>query len=161
MLVAWLATAVAATVAGSLAVGAIGSGILPQAERPLSPEEVNDRLAQATSALAPASTTSTTPSTAAPTAPAAGLPLSPPAPPATQKPGLPEVFPSRGGTVIARCAPGPQILSATPAQGYQLKDVQPDNGAQRVRFETGGSGHNNRVELLITCPAGHPTASIR
>jgi hypothetical protein len=68
------------------------------------------------------------------------------------------VFTSRGGTIVARCSPTAQVVSATPAQGYRLKDVQPEDGGQRVRFETGGSGHN-RVEIQITCVAGHPTAS--
>jgi cytoskeletal protein RodZ len=146
VLVAWLAAAGAATVVGAIAVGAIGSGILPQAERPLSPQEVNDRLAQATSGPAP-TTTSSTASGTSPTS----------TPPTGHQPDPTELFNSQGGSVIARCAPDLQVVSATPSQGYRLKDVEPEDGGQRVRFE---SGHT-RIEIRLVCVAGRPVATTR
>lgn len=147
-LLAWLAAAAAATVAGSVAVGAIGSGILPPAERPLSADEVTTRLAQAR-----AQATTTAPGTTAPTTTGPG----PAAPPATDPSDATELVSSQGGIVIARCAPGIQVVSATPAQGYRLKDVEAEDGGQRVRFE---SGHT-RVEVRLNCVAGRPVATIR
>ena len=64
---------------------------------------------------------------------------------------------SAGGTVIARCAPAVVIVSATPAQGFRLKDIEPEDGGQRVRFEAG----DTRVEVTVTCAAGVPQAAVR
>jgi hypothetical protein len=139
---AWLATAAVATVATSVAVGAIGSGILPSAEPPLQPDEVDRRLA-----AAPAPTTATPQATTAP-----AVTTTQPSPAA-----VPTVLSSQGGLVLARCTPGPEVVSTVPAQGYGVKDIEPEDGGQRVRFE---SGHT-RVEVLVTCTAGVPRATIR
>jgi hypothetical protein len=149
---AWLAVAVAATVASSVAVGAIGSGILPDAASPLRPDEVDNRLANS-----PGSTTAT------PSAPATvSAPLSTTVPAAgssvrSAPAAAPTVLPSQGGIVLARCTPDPVIVTALPAQGYGIKDIEAEDGGQRVRFEAG----HTRVEVLVTCPGGVPTASIR
>ncbi|HET9139799.1 hypothetical protein [Actinophytocola sp.] len=135
--VAWLATAAAATVAASVAVGAIGSGILPSAEPPLRPDEVDRRLA-----AAPAPATSTAPARTAPVS--------------TGRPA-PTVLSSPGGIVLARCEPDPFIVTTAPGQGYGVKDIEPEDGGQRVRFESG----RNRVEVLVTCTGGVPSATIR
>jgi hypothetical protein len=145
VLVAWLAAAGAATLAGAVAVGAIGTGILPRAEQPLTPDEVESRLAEAGSAPTPTTTHTTSP------------PPTTSAPPASSPTPQPEVFSSQGGTVVARCSPGVEIVSTVPAQGYRLKDVEAEHGGQRVRFE---SGHT-RVEVQVNCVAGKPTASTR
>jgi hypothetical protein len=149
VLLAWLAAVAAATVAGMVAVGAIGSGIVPAGNRPLSQAEVSELLSQSsTPAAAPASPTSTGPTTS-------------PGSPATQTQppdGETRIFDSDGGTVIARCAPGIEVRSATPAQGYWHKDTEPEDGGLRVRFEGGGG---NRVELQLSCVSGVPFASVR
>src|SRR5512139_3656906 len=139
---AWLLAATAATLVGAVAVGAIGSGIVSPADHPLSPAEVSARLAEpagpAQSPSTGASTTTTRSTGAPPTATTAA----------------PKVINSAGGTVLARCAPELEIVSATPAQGYRLKDVEPHDGGARVRFET----HDSRVEVTVSCAGGTPQA---
>ncbi|HEU5469442.1 MAG TPA: hypothetical protein VFV67_02225 [Actinophytocola sp.] len=146
-ILAWLAVATTATVATSLAVGAIGTGIVPQAEPPLSPDEVNRRLAEPATGTSrpPVPTTTTTPTTTT------GNSSTPP-------PGdPPTVLSSQGGIVYARCEPGVDIVSASPAQGYRVKDIEPEDGGQRVRFESG----RVRIEVTVTCASGTPRASVR
>jgi hypothetical protein len=135
---AWLAALVAALVVGLSAVGAIGTGLLGASQQPLTPAEVDARLA------------STDP--AAPAVPANPVPPSPvePAP-------APEVIATAGGTVLARCVEGrPEVVSATPAQGFRVQ-TEDDDGGPRVRFRDGGS----RVEIRLSCADGRPVADIR
>lgn len=153
-LLAWLVAVGAATLAGMVAVGAIGSGIVPAAERPLSPAELSSRLAEPPSqpaATTPATTTTVTTAATTPNGSTATTPA---------------VFSSAGGTVLARCTralnpgpgsgPGIEVVSATPAQGYQVKDIEPEDGGQRVRFESDRS----RVEVRLDCVDGQPRASV-
>jgi hypothetical protein len=153
-LLAWLAAVAGATLAGMVAVGAIGSGIISGGERPLGEAEVSRLLAQPTPSTGPTGPAAPT----APTAPAASATSGPgtSALPSAA-PGATKVIGSAGGSVIARCAPGIEVVSATPAQGYRVKDVEPEDGGLRVRFESGGT----RVELTLTCAAGQPTADVR
>ena len=157
VLLAWLAAVAAATLAGMVAVGAIGNGIISAGERPLSEADVS-RLLAASSTTPPAPPSSSIGSTVS-TVPTSGL--SPGQPPTGQSapPGQSQVFSTAGGTVIARCSPGIEVVSATPAQGYRVKDVEPDDGGLRVRFETGSGG--TRVEVQLTCAAGVPSATTR
>jgi hypothetical protein len=141
-ILAWLAVAALATFASSLAVGAIGSGIVPQAEQPLGRDEVDRRLAEftpTTSTPPPIDTTTSTTSE-----PPRALPE-------------PEVIGSQGGTVLARCTPAVEVVSALPAQGYGVKDIEPEDGGRRVRFESG----RTRVEVTVTCPGGQLRSSTR
>ena len=49
----------------------------------------------------------------------------------------PEVIATAGGTVLARCAGGrPEVVSATPAQGFRVQTEEEDGGP-RVRFRAG------------------------
>ena len=42
-----------------------------------------------------------------------------------------------GGTVLARCTGGrPEVVSATPAQGFRVQ-TEDDDGGPRVRFRAG------------------------
>jgi hypothetical protein len=138
----WLVAVGVATLAGMAAVGAVGQGLLNGPERPLRQQEINSSLAQQRP-----SSTSATPGPATTQPP-------PQAPASTSK-----VFGTQGGTVIARCTPagGIEVVSASPAQGYGLKDVEAEDGGQRVRFETG----RTRVEVQLTCVSGQPQASTR
>lgn len=154
VVLAWLVAVAVATVVGMVAVGAIGSGIVSSGERPLSADEVNRRLAQP-SGTAPSAGPGTAASTSTPPATPAsqGQPSA-----ATSPPGGPtRVFGTAGGTVIARCAPGVEVVSATPAQGYRVEDIEPEDGGQRVRFESGETG----VEIRLTCAGGEPQSSVR
>ncbi|MFC4947435.1 hypothetical protein [Pseudonocardia sp. GCM10023141] len=138
---AWLAAVVVATAIGLLAVSAIGVGIIGPGQRPLDAAEVDRLLA--------APITQPTPAPALPTAVSPPTPAPPVAPP--------DVLPSRGGTVLARCSAGTvEVVSANPAQGFRVHD-EPGEDAGRVRFESG----DTRVELRLSCRDGHAVADVR
>ncbi len=61
-----------------------------------------------------------------------------------------------GGTVLARCTGGrPEVVSATPAQGFRVQTEEEDGGP-RVRFRAG----DTRIEVNLTCADGRPVAAI-
>lgn len=156
---AWLLAAAAATLVGVIAVGAIGSGIVPPSGRLLSPSEVSARLAEPARSAAPTPTTPTAPSPATPSraTPTPGAPTSTSTPvPTSAAAATPRVLGSPGGTVLARCGPAVEVVSAIPAQGYDLKDIEPHDGRWRVRFEAG----RTRVEVMVSCVGGQPRASV-
>ena len=133
---AWAAALGAALVVGLTAVGAIGAGLLGAEQQPLTPAEVDARLASA-EPVAPAPQTSA-PEVAAPEVIA------------------PEVIATAGGTVLARCTGGvPEVVSATPAQGFRVQ-TEDDDGGPRVRFRDGGT----RVEVNLRCADGRPVVEI-
>jgi len=133
---AWAAALGAALVVGLTAVGAIGAGLLGAEQQPLTPAEVDARLASA-EPVAPAPQTSA-PEVAAPEVIA------------------PEVIATAAGTVLARCTGGvPEVVSATPAQGFRVQ-TEDDDGGPRVRFRDGGA----RVEVNLRCADGRPVAQI-
>ncbi|GAB3410753.1 hypothetical protein [Flindersiella endophytica] len=146
VVLAWLAAVVAATLVGVLAVGAIGSGILPEGQEPLSQAEVSRQLAAPERKTLP--TNQPTP-TETPT----GSPTSGPSTPA---PGATEALRSNGGVIYARCNPaaenGVEVTSAVPDQGYHLEQVEPEDGGSRVRFESG----DTRLEVQVNCVDGRP-----
>jgi len=133
---AWAAALGAALVVGLTAVGAIGAGLLGAEQQPLTPAEVDARLASAEPG-APA------PQTAAPEVLAPEM-------------VAPEVIATAGGTVLARCtADVPEVVSATPAQGFRVQ-TEDDDGGPRVRFRDGGT----RIEVNLRCVDGRPVAGI-
>ena len=133
---AWAAAVGAALVVGLTAVGAIGAGLLGPAQQPLTPAEVDARLASADPAT-PA------PETAAPAA-------------SVGPSAAPEVIATAGGTVLARCTGDrPEVVSATPAQGFRVQ-TEDDDGGPRVRFRAG----RTRIEVNLTCADGRPVAAV-
>jgi len=133
---AWAAALGAALAVGLTAVGAIGAGLLGAEQQPLTPAEVDARLASAEPG-APA------PQTAAPEVLAPEV-------------VAPEVIATAGGTVLARCtADVPEVVSATPAQGFRVQ-TEDDDGGPRVRFRDGGT----RIEVNLRCAGGRPVAEI-
>jgi FtsP/CotA-like multicopper oxidase with cupredoxin domain len=133
---AWAAALGAALAVGLTAVGAIGAGLLGAEQQPLTPAEVDARLASAEPG-APA------PQTAAPEVLAPEV-------------VAPEVIATAGGTVLARCtADVPEVVSATPAQGFRVQ-TEDDDGGPRVRFRDGGT----RIEVNLRCVDGRPVAGI-
>jgi len=131
---AWAAAVGAALVVGLTAVGAIGAGLIGPDQQPLTPAEGDARLASAE-----------------PSPPS-------PEPPATAGPqvGSPDVIATAGGTVLARCTGDrPEVVSATPAQGFRVQ-TEDDDGGPRVRFRAG----QTRIEVNLTCAAGHPVAAV-
>jgi hypothetical protein len=133
---AWAAAVGAALVVGLTAVGAIGAGLLGSAQQPLTPAEVDARLASADPAT-PA------PETAAPAA-------------SVGPSAAPEVIATAGGTVLARCTGDrPEVVSATPAQGFRVQ-TDDDDGGPRVRFRAG----QTRIEVNLTCANGRSVATV-
>jgi hypothetical protein len=134
---AWAAALGAALIVGLTAVGAIGAGLLGPEQQPLTPAEVDARLASAEPA----------PPVATPTA----------APAPVESGTAPEVIATDGGTVLARCTAGaPEVVSATPAQGFRVQ-TEDDDGGPRVRFRAG----NTRFEVNLRCADGRPVADVR
>ena len=148
---AWLVAVGAALAVGLSAVGAIGTGLLGPAPQPLTPAEVDARLAS-TDPAAP-----TEPATA--TAPAG--PVTPTVDPGTVDPSPvdaapPEVIATGGGTVLARCTGGrAEVVAATPAQGFRVQ-TEDEDGGPRIRFRAGGT----RFEVQLTCTDGRPVAAV-
>jgi hypothetical protein len=140
----WLASAAAATAIGTLAVGAIGSGIAGTGTEPLSLDQVEQQLATASSPAPPTSTpTGTAESTPSPT----GDPT-----------GHGRVFGTKGGSVVARCIDGKaELISWSPAQGYQTDDVRRGPGSSAgIQFET----DDLEINVKITCVNGVPTSHV-
>jgi hypothetical protein len=134
---AWLVAVAAATAVGIAAVNVIGSGIAGSGPRPLSQSEVEAQLAVTPTTTAPPATPSATTSTGAV--------------------DQPTVIPVQGGTIIARCAPGGvAVLSATPAQGYQVSSKQEVDDHPKVRFISG----RTEVEVRLRCVAGAPQPEV-
>jgi hypothetical protein len=129
----WAAVAVAAVLAGLWAVGGVGSGITSAGPRPLSAAEVDDRLS---SAPVPA-----------PVSAAGPVPAS-----AVVVPAAP------GGSLVVAC-PGPQIVSISPAQGWEATNEQEDSGP-RVTFESSGDD-DLEVEVDLRCDGAVPAAAVR
>jgi hypothetical protein len=181
----WAVTAVAAALLGTAALNTLGAGILGPSTRTLSQTEVRDRLAgttapsvvapsssaPATSAAPPApdptpsgtGTATVTPPTAVPTTQPGGrgpVPTGGPGggPPAAAQPRT-EVLATAGGTIVAECTGGQVTLrSWSPAQGYEVHDVDRGPATQtRVRFR----GDSGEVRVEITCVGGAPKAATR
>jgi cytoskeletal protein RodZ len=157
--VLWLAAAAAATVVGLFAVGGIGDDIFgADAREPLSESEVDSRLAASVPSSAPPSTSSSAPSSAP-----SSTPSTPSTRPPANTPPAAKATPvhSAGGTVIARCAPDGvlvQVLSQTPAQGYQ---VEPEHDGlddhPKITFTSG----ETEIEVRLRCTGGRITPEIR
>ena len=144
---AWAAAVGAALVVGLTAVGAVGAGLLGPGPQPLTPAEVDARLASAEPA---ASVLAPTPVAPAPVEP--GSVESGPG----ESGSAPQVIATAGGTVLARCTGGrPEVVSATPAQGFRVQTEEEDGGP-RVRFRAGAT----RIEVNLTCVEGRPVAAI-
>ena len=139
---AWAAAVGAALVVGLTAVGAIGAGLLGPDQQPLTPAEVDARLASAEPAASVLTPTPATP------VPVESGPV--------ESGSAPEVIATAGGTVLARCAGGrPEVVSATPAQGFRVQTEEEDGGP-RVRFRAG----DVRIEVNLSCTDGRPVAAI-
>jgi hypothetical protein len=140
---AWLVAVGGALVVGLSAVGAIGTGLLGPGQQPLSPAEVQSRLASADPASPPA-----------PTSPVTAPVDTPAADPAPADP--PQVIGTAGGTVLARCGGGqPEVVAATPAQGFRVQ-TENDDGGPRIRFRAG----KTRIEVRLSCADGRPTGAV-
>lgn len=139
LVLAWAATAVAATGAAVAVLGLLGGTLTGPSGHVLSAEEVRAALASITPA--PATRTTTRPA------------------PATSSPSVTRVdklVRTAGGTVIASCEGDRVTLrSWSPAQGYSVDGVEAGPGPEAsVEFEPGGEG--GEVEVTIRCRDGRP-----
>ncbi|TDC07078.1 hypothetical protein E1267_14505 [Nonomuraea longispora] len=133
LVLAWAATAVAATGAGVAVLGLLGNGLTGASSHVLTGPEVRAALATATSR-------------------AVTTPTGSPARTRQEK-----LIRSAGGTVIASCD-GDQVTlrSWSPAQGYAADGVEPGPAWEaKVEFE---QEEGDEVELTITCAGGRPVA---
>ncbi len=137
LVLAWAATAIAATGAAVAALGLV-SGALTGTSGPVMTQ------GEARAALATRSHTS----------PPAATPPEIPPPSATAEPEG-ELIRTPGGTVIASCSGGMVTLrSWSPAQGYSVDGVEPGPAREaEVEFE---AGEREDVELKLGCSADRP-----
>ncbi|MEV4068866.1 hypothetical protein ACGFJC_02045 [Nonomuraea fuscirosea] len=156
LVVAWAATALAATGAAVAVIGLLGNGITGTDGHVLSAGEVRSALATA------ATRTPTAIPTNSPTSSPTGSPTSTGAPPSATPSRTPrdKLIRSAGGTVIASCDGDLVTLrSWSPAQDYSVDSV--DAGPAReakVEFEP---DEGEDVELTIVCSGGSPVVRSR
>ncbi|MEO3788838.1 hypothetical protein ABGB14_01425 [Nonomuraea sp. B10E15] len=133
LVLAWAATAVAATGAGVAVLGLLGNGLTGASSHVLSEPEVRAALATATSR-------------------AIATPTGSPARPQQEK-----LIRSAGGTVVASCDGDRVTLrSWSPAQGYAVDGVEPGPAREtKVEFEP---EEGDEIELTIACSGGRPAA---
>ncbi|WP_248960292.1 hypothetical protein [Sphaerisporangium perillae] len=152
----WLVAALVATGAGVVVTTFLGDVVTGSATRALSPAEVRRALAAASpfpgpsASTSPSSLASPSRSPSATAAPSGGTGAGS---------GGSKVIPARGGVVVARCDGGLVTLQSwTPAQGYEVKDVERGpRDKVRVRFE----GDDARTEIEIRCSGGRPVSTVR
>jgi hypothetical protein len=149
--VLWVVAAAAATAVGLAAVAAIGTDIFGAGQDPLSQSEVDELLASRT--RPPATTSTTTPSTSSPATPTPSSTTTPPPP--AERPTV-----TTGGTVISRCTTTGlvEVLSASPAQGYQVEQEDHElDDHPSVKFTSG----RQKVEVRLRCVNGVPNPEIK
>ncbi len=139
----WLVAAAAATAVGMTAVAAIGTDIFGAGNDPLTEAEVEAMLATQTQPPTTSSTSSTSSTT----------------PPPTSQAPEPTSIPSLGGTVLARCVPGGvQVVTAIPAQGYQVDSDDDDvDDHPSVKFTSG----DLEIEVRLRCENNTVVPEIR
>jgi hypothetical protein len=140
--VLWLVAAAAATTVGLVAVSAIGTDIFGAgAQRPLTQSEVDEQLSRTTTPTPPPSSTAPTTTTTSTTT-SVTTSVTPP-------PGRTTLVRSDGGTVLARCvAGGVEVVSYTPAQGFQAEPDDDDvDDHPKVTFVSG----EREIEVRLRC----------
>ncbi|MGW3344756.1 hypothetical protein ACWDA3_15695 [Nonomuraea rubra] len=133
LVVAWVVTALAATVAAVAVLGLLGNGLTGTDSHVLSRDDVR-------AALATATTRAAVTASAAPSGTSQG-----------------RLIRSAGGTVIASCDGDLVTLrSWSPAQDYSVDEVEPGPAREaKVEFEP---DEGEELELKITCAGGVPVS---
>src|SRR3954454_23351336 len=132
----WLAAAVLAVLVGLVGISVIGDGLVSPVAGPLSESEAARELA----------------AEPAPSSPSASPPVSRTPSSSPSPAGSSRTFPTRGGTVVARCADGRgTIVSMSPAQGFSVHERQGSEGEFR-----GVSDDHDRVKVDISCAGDRP-----
>ncbi|WP_214109910.1 hypothetical protein [Acrocarpospora catenulata] len=134
----WLAAVVAATAAGVAVTNGLTAAVAGSSVRPLTSDQVRQALAIPVTTTPQPGPAKATPSADNPSAEES------------------QVFATSGGTAVAACTGGQaRLLSWTPAQGYQVDDVDPGpDDHVKVKFEADDS----EVEIEIRCSGGIPVA---
>jgi serine/threonine-protein kinase len=147
----WLAAAVVATVIGVAALRLVGASIAGTPGGVLSQQEVERRLAAATTtSAAPAGVSPTPASPSASTSPGGGESAQP-APSAPQK-----VFRARGGSAVAECrGTAARLVSWWPAPGFATHEVERGPAAEA---EVDFRGPAGRSKIEVHCADGQPVA---
>jgi hypothetical protein len=160
---AWLIGAAAATFGSLYAVGKIGHDLLQQQARQVSIATLNAEYAMQSSGRAapPARPANYRPGSDSSPKPAPSKHLTPSSPSPKPKPAPSqetEVLVSPGGTAGAVCeAGGAYIVWASPAQGYQIDNLQRGPAAvASVTFERLAGG----VMMTVTCQGGSPVEHV-
>lgn len=140
LVLAWMATAVAATGAAVAALGLVSGALTGTSGQVLTQDEARAALATLTRSPQPSAASA-----------------SPPPPGATTPPGTPEgeFIRTPGGTVIASCSGGLVTLrSWSPAQGHSVDGVEPGPAREaEVEFE---ADEGEDVELRLGCSGDRP-----
>lgn len=171
LVVVWLAGAVVATGTGVLAVRQVADEVGGTAPAPLSAAGVESALTEAATTAAPSAPTVSS----ATSPPAFGresqIPQPPPAVPAPPAPAadpgvgrapapatVTRSFTGRGGSVGVACTAGgpPQLVYATPAQGWAVEERKQDADRVEVRFRSG----EQEARIRVSCASDGPTATV-
>ncbi|MEU6780932.1 hypothetical protein ABZ912_17155 [Nonomuraea angiospora] len=141
LVLAWAATAVAATGAAVAVLTLLGTGLTGDSGHVLSPAEVRAALNTATQRATGTPAGDATPTAGTPPQTAQG-----------------KLIRTAGGTVIASCEGDLVTLrSWSPAQNYSVDQVEPGPARKaKVEFEP---EEGAEVELKIECSAGQPVTS--
>lgn len=158
----WVAGALVATATGVLAVRQVATSVGDDSPPPLTAAGVETELGSASPSAAAAPTTPSTPST--PTTPTSGpttaspapatSPAAPPAPPPPAP--VSRSFSSRGGSVGVSCTGStPELVFATPAQGWAVDEQEVEREHVEVRFVGPGE-----VRMRVSCGPDGPVVEV-
>ncbi|NUW40385.1 hypothetical protein [Nonomuraea rhodomycinica] len=152
--VAWAATAAAATGAAVAVLGLLGGSLTAGSGRVLDRDDVRAALASATARPHPTGTGIPAPSPDTP----ASSPATPEPSPGTSAPAAGgRLLQTAGGTVIASCeGDRVRLRSWSPAQGFSVDGVEPGPALRaKVEFEP---EEGEEVEVTIVCSGGRPVS---
>ncbi len=148
----WLAFAVAAVGVGFGASGLVDD---PFTGASGSVENVNDPTPSRTATPSGSSSTSPSPSASATSSPSSTATGGASAGPVTR------TKTTSGGSIVAQCRGGLVSVSASPAVGWELDDIDRGRSREaRVRFERGDGDDKGRVDVRVRCSGGRPTFAV-
>ncbi|RNL85699.1 hypothetical protein EFW17_06925 [Halostreptopolyspora alba] len=167
----WVAAAAVAVAASVAAVSVARGGLLSHPAQPMTDQEVQEELAEGPPPASPTPTGDPADGGGNESGDGSPSPATSHSPTGAQPSGqlgsVPDdadsgeneaVFPSDGGTVLARCADGVvELVWWVAEQGYSIDDVTPGPAPEaEVEFEGGGG----EFELSVSCADGEPHASV-
>jgi hypothetical protein len=154
VLAGWLGAAMLALSIGLAATNVIGDDLSTASSVPLSGAEVEKRLGAVPTSTSAGTATASAPASAPASASASAAASTPAA--------IRKTFPTRGGTVIARCTGARvEIVGMSPAQGWAVheQDSGPRTDAE-AEFR-GTADDHQRVKVDVRCSDGTPVIEVR